>query len=189
MLAGALGALLLFSVLAFAATSPWALCALQIGAFVLGFWAALQGQVRTSPILFALGGVMACGAIQISAGSTVYRFATINALVSWAAYLTLCLVGAEALAGPDVRRRFLQATLYAGFAIAMLSTAQHFTSEGAIYWIVRARAGHPFGPFVNPDHYAAFAELILPLAILEAARDRRQIWLRAAMAGALYASV
>ena len=189
MLAAALGALLMGSLLAFAATTPWTLCALQIGAFALAVWCTARGPLRANPVMLALGGVIAWAAIQLLSGTTVYRFATTNALVNWAAYLALAIVGAHALADPAVRRRFLEGLRYAGFTVAMLSTAQHFTSEGAIYWILPARAGHPFGPFVNPDHYAAFAELILPLAILEAGRDPRRIWLRAAMAGALYASV
>src|SRR5207249_94598 len=57
------------------------------------------------------------------------------------------------------------------------------------YWMFRPRAGRPFGPFVNSDHYAAFVELILPLAIHEAQRDRRRAWLHLGLAGALYGSV
>jgi N-methylhydantoinase B/oxoprolinase/acetone carboxylase alpha subunit len=47
----------------------------------------------------------------------------------------------QALADARIRRSFLRATLYAGLAIAMLSTVQYFTSDGAIYWVFRVRAG------------------------------------------------
>jgi O-antigen ligase len=67
--------------------------------------------------------------------------------------------------------------------------AQHFTSGGYIYWIFPARVGNPFGPFVNPDHFAAFIELILPVAISNALRNPRRAWVHAAIAGALYGSV
>jgi O-antigen ligase len=66
---------------------------------------------------------------------------------------------------------------------------QYFTSDGAIYWFFRPRAGRPFGPFVDPDHYAAFVELILPLSIHAAGRDREKFWLYTAMTAVLYASV
>ena len=189
MLAVALGCLLLFSVLAFATTQPWSLSTFQVGTFILGIWCASRRRLLWHPLAFPLAGVVALAAIQLWAGTTVYRFATANALVNWAAYFVLFLVGLQALADASIRRCFLRATLYAGFAIAMLSTVQYFTSDGAIYWIFRVRAGRPFGPFVNPDHYAVFIELILPLAIYEARRDRNRLWLHTAMIGALYASV
>jgi O-antigen ligase len=185
----ALGCLLLFSVLAFATTQQWSLSTFQVATFVLGIGCALRRQLRWHPLAFPLAGVVALGAIQLWMGTTVYRFATVNALVNWAAYFVLFLVALQALADPGIRRSFLRATLYAGFAVAILSTVQYFTSDGAIYWMFPVRAGRPFGPFVNPDHYAAFVELILPLAIYEARRDRSKLWLHTAMVGALYASV
>src|SRR5579863_6561569 len=185
----ALGCLLLFTVLAFAGTVQWALTILQTGVFAMGVVCAIRGRLRWSPVALALAAVAAWAGIQLWAGTTVYRFATANALVSWSAYLVLFLVASEALADAGTRRKFLQAVLYAGFGVAVLSTVQYFTSDGAIYWVFRVRAGHPFGPFVDPDHYAAFVELILPLAIYEARCDRRQLWFHTAIAGALYASV
>jgi O-antigen ligase len=189
MLAVALGCLLLFSVLAFATTEQWSLSAFQVGTFLLGIWCASRRRLRWHPLGFALAGVVALAAIQLWVGATVYRFATANALLNWAAYFVLFLVSLEALADSEVRRNFLRALLYAGFAIAVLSTVQYFTSDGAVYWVFHVSSGRPFGPFVNPDHYAAFIELILPLAIYEARRDRSKLWLHTAMVGALYASV
>jgi O-antigen ligase len=189
MLAVALGCLLLFSVLAFATTEQWSLSTFQVGTFLLGIWCASQRSLRWHPLGFALAGVVALAAIQLWAGTTVYRFATANALLNWVAYLVLFLVSLEALADSEVRVRFLRAALYAGFAIAVLSTVQYFTSDGAVYWVFHVSSGRPFGPFVNPDHYAAFVELILPLAIYEARRDRSTLWLHTTLVGALYASV
>jgi O-antigen ligase len=189
MLAVALGCLLLFSVLAFATTEQWSLSTFQVGTFLLGIWCASRRSLRWRPQGFALAGTVVLAAIQLWVGATVYRFATANALVNWAAYFVLFLVSLEALAAPEIRRNFLRAVLYAGFAIAVLSTVQYFTSDGAVYWVFHVSSGRPFGPFVNPDHYAAFIELILPLAIYEARRGRSKLWLHTAMVGALYASV
>jgi O-antigen ligase len=188
MLAVALGCLLLFSVLAFATTEQWSLSTFQVGTFLLGIWCASRRSLRWRRQGFALAGVVVLAAIQLWAGATVYRFATANALLNWAAYFVLFLVSLEALAAPEIRRNFLRAVLYAGFAIAVLSTVQYFTSDGSIYWVFHVSSSRPFGPFVNPDHYAAFIELILPLAIYEARRDRSKLWLHTAMVGALYAS-
>jgi len=187
-LALALGCVLLFAVLAFATTQQWALSIFQVGIFSLGIWCAVRRSMRWHPLGFALAGIVALASIQILAGTTVYQFATVNALVNWAAYSVLFLISLQALADPRVQRNFLRAALYAGFAIALLSTFQYFTSDGAIYWLFRPRAGRPFGPFIDPDHYAAFVELILPLAIYEAQRDRGKVWLHTAIIGTLYAS-
>ncbi len=189
MAAIALGCLLLFTVLAIAGTVQWALTILQTGVFSLGIVGAIRGRLRWSPVALALAAAAAWAGIQLWAGTTVYRFATVNALVNWSAYLVLYLVASEALADAGTRRRFLQAVLYAGFGVAVLSTVQYFTSDGAIYWFFHPRAGRPFGPFVDPDHYAAFVELILPLSIHAAGRDREKFWLYTAMTGVLYASV
>jgi O-antigen ligase len=184
-----LGCLLLFSTLAFAATEQWALSVFQIGVFALGIWCSTRRRLRFPPMAILLAGVVVWAGIQCLVGWTLYRFATVNALVNWAAYFTLFVAAGQILESPETRRKFLRAALYAGFAISVISTVQYFTSDGAIYWIFRTRAGRPFGPFVNPDHYAVFVELILPLAIHEAIRDREKVWLHTAMAGVFYASV
>jgi O-antigen ligase len=185
----ALGCLLLFATLAFAATEQWALSIFQIGVFALGIWCAIRRRLTLRPVAIALGAVVVWAGVQYLAGWTVYRFPTLNALVSWAAYFTLSVAATRILEEPETRRAFLRAVLYAGFAIAMLSTVQHFTSGGAIYWVFHTRAIRPFGPFVNPDHYAVFVELILPLALYEALKGRGKVWLHTALVGALYASV
>jgi O-antigen ligase len=185
----ALGGLLLFATLALAATHQWALSLFQIGVFALGIWCALTRRLRFHPVALMLAGVVAWAGVQCLAGWTVYRYATLNALVSWAGYFTLFMAAVEILEAPGALRSFLRAALYAGFAIAMLSTVQYFTSNGAVYWFYRPLAGRPFGPFVNPDHYAVFVELILPLAIHAGMTDKGKAWLYTAMVGAMYASV
>ena len=184
----ALGCLLLFATLAFAATEPWALSIFQIGVFALAAWSAFRRPWRADSIAFLLAGAAAWAGAQLVAGASVYPYATRNALVNWAACFALYMAARQILEDEAARERFLRAALHAGFVVAMLSTAQYFTSQGAIYWIFRARAGRPFGPFVDPDHYAAFVELLLPLAIWRARGDGRRFWLYTAMAGALYAS-
>ena len=184
MLPVALGATLLFSVLAFASTEQWALSISQTAIFLLGIVCAARRAPAWHWVGLAPAAIAALGAAQLATGTTVYRFVTWNAMVNWAACFALFVVALEAASG-----RFRQSLLYGGFAIAAVATAQSFTSGGAIYWIFPTRSGRPFGPFVNPDHYAAFVELILPLAIYEAQCDPGRRWLHTAMAGVLYGSV
>src|SRR5208283_236312 len=53
---------------------------------------------------------------------------------------------------------------------------QHFTFNGKLYWLVPLPPGvGPFGPFVDPDHFAGFVELTAPLGFaLLAFLSRRQ---------------
>src|SRR5205823_238185 len=99
---------------------------------------------RWHPLALAPAAAALVGLSQLAARLSVYPFVTENAIVNWAAYFVLFLVSLEAFAEPDTRRRFLRVTLYAGFAIATLSTAQYFTSNGAIYWMFPTRSGRAF---------------------------------------------
>ena len=67
---------------------------------------------------------------------------------------------------------------------------QFFTSPGNVFWFFHTEYGEDvLGPFVSRDHYAAFIELVLPMALFEAVSDRRKTLFGAAMAGAMVASV
>ena len=183
-----LGAVLLFSTLAFATTEQWALSIAQCSIFALAIYCAVGGKLRFHIIALLPAGVAGLGVFQLAAGITVYRFVTRNAAVNWAAYAALLLVTLSALADPDTGTRFRRVFLYTGFAIAIVSTAQYFTSNGSIYWMFPVQSGRPFGPFINPDHYAAFIELLIPVGIYESLRDRKRPWIYAGMVGLLYGS-
>jgi O-antigen ligase len=66
-----------------------------------------------------------------------------------------------------------------GFLVSLFAILQHLTSNGKLYWIREIRSGGlPFGPYVNRNHFAGFAELVLPLALvpLVLGRVRRERW-------------
>lgn len=189
-----IGVLAAFSILAFAATERWALSVFQIAAFGLGIlWLArvAAGPVRIhiGPVPLLVAAAAAWGGVQLAAGITIYRFATTSAVLEWGAYLVLLMVSIQTFLEREVRARFLIGFLYFGFALAILSVTQFFTSGGLIYWTVPTSAGVSFGPFVNRDHYAALIELLLPLAIFAGIEDRRRAWFHAAIAATLFASV
>ncbi|MGH9662251.1 MAG: O-antigen ligase family protein [Bryobacteraceae bacterium] len=186
-MSAALGLVLLFGVLAFGSTERWALSILQ--AAIIALAVARPPRVSLALPALPLLAMAAVAAAQLASGFTEYRFATANELVEWSTWLVLFFVARDALDDGAVRRRFLRGMLIAGAAIAVLATVQDYTSPGAIYWLFPTRSGRSLGPFVNPDHYAAFAEALLPIAIFEAVRDRRRAVLWASLGAALYASV
>ena len=66
-----------------------------------------------------------------------------------------------------------------GFLVSLFAILQHLTSNGKLYWFREMRSGGlPFGPYVNRNHFAGFAELVLPLALvpLVLGRVRRERW-------------
>jgi len=52
------------------------------------------------------------------------------------------------------------------FGVSLFGIVQRFTSEGTIYWFQKLTlGGDPFGPFVNRNHFAGFAELTVPVGL------------------------
>jgi hypothetical protein len=79
--------------------------------------------------------------------------------------------------------------LWCGFLVAVIATLQSFTAAGKIFWIFQAEYPGWMGPILYHNHFAAFIEVVLPLAIYGSMTRRRDSVLYAVMAAAMYASV
>jgi O-antigen ligase len=54
-----------------------------------------------------------------------------------------------------------------GFSVSIFAILQFLTSNGKLYWLRSMRQeGTPFGPYVNRNHFAGFAELLIPMALV-----------------------
>ena len=157
-------------------------------------WAArLAAQpfaLRLAPEAAALAFAAAWPLAQLAAGASVYRFETWNAALEWTARLTVFLLALQLFGDRSRRARFLDALVKFATAIAAVSLVQLFTSGGRIFWLFPT----PYrdlvlGPFVYRNHYAAFIELALPLALLKALERPRAAWGWAAAAALMAASV
>jgi len=192
--AAALALLLFFGVLTLWVRERWATSVFEAGTFLLGImwaarWALRPFPLRGSLLLLPLAAVAAWGLLQLFLNSTVYRFDTWNAVLFWTCILVLVFVSIQSLGVERICRNFLRAMLYFGFAMSALATTQHFTSAGKVFWLFPSGYADALGPFVYRNNYAAFIELLLPLAVVEALRDRRKVALYSVMAGVMYASV
>ena len=96
------------------------------------------------------------------------------AVLVWFGNLAAFLLALQA------RRRFTHLLLYFAFALSVISAVQYFGGSGD------ARS---WGPFVNRDQYAAFIELVLPLALVPALAGEPHAFRFAVMAAAMYATV
>lgn len=164
--------------------AKWATSIPEVAMCLLGaLWAAalLAGRpkVRLAWVLGPLAGVVCLAVFQIVSGVTVYAWPTRMAALYWAGSLATVVVGLQVFADRDRRVRYLDALLLFGTALAAFSTVQALTSTGTIYWTFPDKLvwDEIFGPFLYVNQFAAFVELVLPIAIYNAiTRDKGRFW-------------
>jgi hypothetical protein len=176
-------------------TDRWSFDFAEAGVLMLGgAWAVRlvirPCHLRGSPVLVPLAGTVAVGLVQLMTAHTANRWETWNEVLRWSVYLTAFFLASQIGASPSILILFRRSLLYFGFAIGALAILQYFTSPGKIFWLFEYEYGvGAQGPFLNRDHYAAFIELILPIALFEALSDRRKMLSGAVMTGTMVASV
>ena len=171
----------------------WPVTVFQVGVFTL--LAILLWRFRKSgppfsyPVVPLLAAVV-WGLAQIATGRTVYSFDTQSAVVRWATFLAVFLIGFELFRDRRVAAWFRGAMLWFAFLVAILATLQTFTTN-KIFWLFTPPASPQavMGPILYHTHYAVFVEIVLPFALYEAMRRKRGGFLYAGMAAVLYASV
>jgi O-antigen ligase len=191
----ALVTLLIFGILTIWVPARWAPGMFQTGAFVLAAvwlakWIVGGGRAERSfvPALLALAAVW--GLVQLAAGWSVYRWQTWNAALYWGANLALCWVAAQLFSDARARRGLLDLLVWFGLLVSLEAIFQRLSAGGRIFWIFPV-PGNDFGmgPFLYKNQYAAFVELLLPVALAAGIRDARRALLYAVVAAVLYASV
>jgi O-antigen ligase len=168
----ALFVLFAFSVLAFGTVEVWSQSLLEIGAGILFLWWALvvfkdpEATIQWNPLIWPMLGVIAIGLLQLFLGVTPYRYFTQLELLRFGAYLILFFLSVQAFRSRSDLKQLAWFLILLCFGISLFGIAQHFTSEGPIYWVRPLRAGaDPFGPYVNRNHFAGFVELTLPIGL------------------------
>ena len=165
-------------------------------AFTLGaIWvaAALGGwvQLRFSFGMVPLAALLLWAGFQIESGATVYAWHTKVALLYWAANLAFFFVGLQIFADRRLKMRLLQALVVFGFVIAIVAPLQALDpgtkvlflfDPPKIWWV-------PYGPFTYTNQYAAFIELLLPIALYNALIDRQLRTFYVLAVSIMYASV
>jgi O-antigen ligase len=189
----ALAALFFFAILTLWVPGTWPVTTFEVGVFALAGAVVLRALRRPLPFswpLVPLAGAALWGLLQWWTGQTAYGFATKNAVVHWTAVLGVFVVGLALFRETAVRRWFRAAMLWFAVVVAVLATVQTYTSQGRVLWIFPTPYTSTFmPPFPYHNHYAAFIEVVLPIALYEALRRERGVLLYGAMAAALYASV
>jgi O-antigen ligase len=169
---GGLLFLFAFCVFAFGAVEVWSESVLEIGASILLVcWAAIyysdkQATIRWSPLNWPLCGFLMLGIAQLIFRWTANPFHTRLELLRLAAYWIVFFLCAQAFRERADLVMVAWFLIILGFFVALFGIAQHFTSEGTVYWFRQLReGGDVFGPYVNRNHFAGFIELSVPVGM------------------------
>jgi O-antigen ligase len=165
--------LLAFAVFAFGATEEWSQAVLEIGAaFLLVFWAIEQyrreaEQVVIPPEFLPLFAFALVVLVQLAFRFTASRYYTRIELQLLIAYLIVIFLMAQAFQRRGHWRGFVWFLMSLGFSVSILGILQSLTFNGKLYWFRVLRfGGLPFGPYANRNHFAGFAEMIIPVALV-----------------------
>ncbi len=178
-------ALLVFAVAAHGGVEDWARAMLETFAGILFvIWAVRAylspaDPVAISPLLPPLAALTLLVLGQIVLGGTVCVYDTRMDLMLLVAYLLIFFIATQVFRTADDWRFFAWFVMSFGFLVAIFGILQHLTFNGKLYWFREMRyGGIPFGPYANRNHFAGFAELVIPVALvpLVLGKVRRERW-------------
>ncbi|MGB2670159.1 MAG: O-antigen ligase family protein [Candidatus Acidiferrum sp.] len=177
--------LIVFGVAAHGAVEDWARAVLEIGAALLFlFWAVRayfkqENQLVVSPLLLPLLGLLLVALAQLVLRRTASSYDTRMELQLLLADILLLFLAAQAFRTLEDWRGFVWFGMSFGFAVSLFGILQHLTFNGKLYWFREMHfGGIPFGPYVNRNHFAGFAELVIPISLvpLILGKVRRDRW-------------
>ena len=145
------------------------------------------------PVFVLLFSVAAWGWGQLALGGTVYRYATKVAAIHWVSGLAVLFIAAVALRPTALRRQFLLAFAWFGFAVGVAGVLTNLTSPDRILWVFPSAYPDTWGPFLSRNDFAMLLELSFPVAFwatgMGAASEKAlPVWVPAAMLAAGLAS-
>ncbi len=182
-----------FAILTLWVSAYWPVAVFQVGIFILSgaaVWHARRVSIPFAWPFIPLSFAVLWGLFQLFTLRTVYAFETRVAILRWATLLCVFLMGVSLFRDDGLRRRFQSAMVWFAFAVAVLATVQSFTSNGTVFWLFATPyTDFVMGPFLYRNHFAAFIEAVLPIAVYRAIDRERNSLLYSMMAAAMYASV
>ena len=129
----------------------------------------------------AMAAIALWGFAELALGATVYRYAT------WNAGLRFAALAATAFIAPAGRSRevLLRIFVWFAFVVSVLSVVAHYTLPGSVLGISLGEHPDAWGPFLSRNNFAAFLELAMPVALwLAIGRTQYYLWIAAAMLAA-----
>ncbi|HXM98585.1 MAG TPA: O-antigen ligase family protein [Candidatus Dormibacteraeota bacterium] len=166
-------ALVTFAVVAHGGVEDWSRAVIEVGAGLLFLGWAVEiylnknEQLNIPVILPPLAALVLVVIGQLIFHGTVSPYLTRVELQLLVAYVLVIFVAGQAFQTLQDWRGFVWFVMILGFVTAVFAILQHLTFNGKLYWFRELRyGGVPFGPYVNRNHFAGFAELVLPVALV-----------------------
>jgi len=167
-------AVVAFAVLSQGAVEPWARGILEaVAGFLFVFWAFVfllskkEKEIAAPALLFPLVAFTLVVIVQLVFRFSASPFTTRIELQLLLSMLILFFLAAQAFRTLGEWRSFVWFVMIFSFLVAGLGILQHLTFNGKLYWFREMHyGGIPFGPYVNRNHFAGFAELVLPMAFV-----------------------
>src|SRR6516162_673658 len=165
--------LLAFAVLSFGGVEEWSQAVLEGGAsLLLVYWAIRlyyrkADQFTISPEILPLAAFALVALLQVVFHLTASRYFTRIELQLLCTYLIVVFLMSQAYSRTRHWRGYFWFLMSLGFFVSVFAILQYLTSNGKLYWVRTIRIETlPFGPYVNRNHFAGFAELIIPVALV-----------------------
>ena len=163
-----------FAVLSHGAVEPWSRAVLESAAGLLlvlwavqFFYAGPEREIALPQLIFPLTAFTLLVIVQLALRLTASQFSTRIELQLLVSVVILVFLSAQAFRTAREWRQFAWFIMILGFAVSGLGILQHLTFNGKLFWFREMRyGGIPFGPFVNRNHFAGFAELVLPVSLV-----------------------
>lgn len=178
-------ALVVFGILSHGAVEDWARAVLETGSGILFLAWALRAyfqpdeSIVISPLLLPLAALAVVALGQLVFRRTVSDYSTREDLLLLLAYVLIFFLAGQAFRTVEEWRALVWFLMFLGFLVAIFGILQQLTFDGKLYWFRPMRfGGIPFGPYVNRNHFAGFAELVIPVALapLALGKVRRERW-------------
>ena len=188
-----LGLLLAAAALVAFVPSYWPVSLLQIGVFALVVWCVVQYlignlEIRWHLVILFMIGAACWGPLQVATHQTVLPFETSKASLFWAANAAFAFVAMQIFGSTSERDRFLEGAVLFGAALNVVAIVQYYTAPNEVYWLFPVQMP-TIGPFVYKNQFAAFLELLFPVAIYRIMTNQKKSILFAIAAALMFASV
>jgi O-antigen ligase len=178
-------ALVAFGILAHGGVEDWARAVFETGigllflAWAVHFYLHGEETVLISPLLPPMAGFLLVVLGQLLFGTSASPFYTHQEFTLLLADVVMVFLAVQAFRTLEDWRGFVWFVMIFGFVVSVFGILQHLTFNGKLYWFrERHYGGIPFGPYVNRNHFAGFAELFIPMALvpLMLGKVRRERW-------------
>ena len=178
-------ALVAFGVLAHGGVEDWARAVFETGTAVLflawAVWFYLHGEenILISPLLPPMVGFLLVVLAQLLFSTSASPFNTHEEFTLLLADVIMVFLAVQAFRTLEDWRGFVWFVMIFGFVVSVFGILQHLTFNGKLYWFREMHyGGIPFGPYVNRNHFAGFAELFIPMSLvpLMLGKVRRERW-------------